>query len=107
VLVTIRRLASTGTAQKMTRAPKQEGSISSIFTSPTGGPVAPLPARFQELKKEIWNDGMVESWSQVLRDLKTFRNEVTEKKERGVDVCIDLRAVLCVLAHRVLSYMFR
>lgn len=59
-------------------APKQkrEGTIEDIYSSFHTSP--PFDARFADLKKEIWKEGMVESWRQVLRDLEKATGRVIE-----------------------------
>ena len=51
------------------RKPKEEGSIASVFTSLSGTDPA-LPTRFSDIKKEIWTDALVQSWREVLDELK-------------------------------------
>lgn len=61
-----RRISSTYTPA---RKPKAEGSIATVFTSLSGDAPA-LPTRFSDLKKEIWRDLLVQSWREVLDELK-------------------------------------
>ncbi|RDB20698.1 Uncharacterized protein YbiU [Hypsizygus marmoreus] len=65
--------------QTTLRPPKEEGSISSIFTSLTGETPAVLPPRFSTLKKEIWRDEMIESWREVLNELEEAVEEVSSR----------------------------
>jgi hypothetical protein len=62
-----------------TRRQKKEGSIASVFTVLSGETVQPLPSRFADLKKEIWKDGLVQSWREVLAELETAVDEVSAK----------------------------
>jgi hypothetical protein len=39
----------------------------------------PLPARFSDLKKQLWNDSLSQSWRGVLEALKVKTNEVGQK----------------------------
>ncbi|KAF5355130.1 hypothetical protein D9756_005570 [Leucocoprinus leucothites] len=72
-----RRLA---TAAPVKRQPKDEGTISAIFTTLTPGEEhAALPDRFATLKKEIFKDEMVESWREVLSELEGTVAEIMEK----------------------------
>lgn len=73
---------------KMTRSQKKEGSISDIFTSlnPDGFGKAALPDRFIDLKKSLWNAGLVQSWRDVLGELEVATSVLVERKKRGVDV---------------------
>lgn len=72
----------------MTRSQKKEGSISDIFTSlnPDGFGKAALPDRFIDLKKSLWNAGLVQSWRDVLGELEVATSVLVERKKRGVDV---------------------
>ncbi|KAI0260969.1 hypothetical protein BC834DRAFT_925695 [Gloeopeniophorella convolvens] len=65
------------------RKQKEEGSIASVFTSLSGGAEAALPARFSELKKSIWNDALVQSWREVVEELRVATKEVAAK---GTDI---------------------
>lgn len=68
------------TAATSTRAPKDEGSIADIFTTLTEGEeAAVLPGRFSDLKKEIWKDGLVKSWKEVLHELEGATEEIAAK----------------------------
>jgi len=58
------------------RPPKQEGNISSVFSSLAGEAPDTLPRRFSDLKKEIWKESLVESWRGVLKDLETSTEQV-------------------------------
>ncbi|EKM81233.1 hypothetical protein AGABI1DRAFT_56665 [Agaricus bisporus var. burnettii JB137-S8] len=60
--------------------PKEEGSISSIFTTLSPGEESiALPDRFTELKRDIFKDELVESWRQVLSELEGTVSEIKEK----------------------------
>jgi len=61
------------------RGQKAEGSIASLFTSLSIGGVQVLPDRFADLKKEMWKDGLVQSWREVLAALETAVDEVSIK----------------------------
>lgn len=61
------------------RLAKKSGDITSVFLSDD----TPLPARFSDLKKQLWKDSLVESWRGVLEDLKVKTDEVAK---RGSDV---------------------
>lgn len=52
----------------------KEGTIEEIFSSFHTSP--PFPARFADLKKLIWTEGMVESWRQVLEELEQVTGRV-------------------------------
>jgi hypothetical protein len=67
----------------MTRAPKQEGSISSVFTTLTSENASVVPPRFADLKKEIWKDSLIQSWREVLEELEVAVDEIST---RGSDV---------------------
>ena len=65
------------------RKPKAEGSIADVFTSLSGEISQPLPARFSDLKKELFTEALVESWREVLAELNVAVEEVAAK---GSDV---------------------
>jgi hypothetical protein len=58
---------------------KEEGSIASLFSSLSGEAAQVLPDRFAELKREIWKDGLVQSWREVLSALEKAVDEVATK----------------------------
>ncbi|KAF8871719.1 hypothetical protein BD779DRAFT_1453556 [Infundibulicybe gibba] len=80
------RVARIGSTRKLAtavtggRKPKEEGSISSIFTSLTGESHSVLPERFAKLKQELWRDGLIDSWREVLGELE---REVAVISARG------------------------
>ena len=74
----LRRSMMTATATS-TRAAKKEGSIAAIFTSLTDEEHNVLPDRFTDLKRGLWNEGLVESWREVLAELETATEEVASK----------------------------
>ena len=71
-----RYLASAATPRPR-RAPKEEGSIAAIFTSLTGEEHNVLPERFTSLKREIFHEGLVESWREVLAELRPAVEEIS------------------------------
>ncbi|KAF8627751.1 hypothetical protein AX17_006118 [Amanita inopinata Kibby_2008] len=75
----IRCLATPANPAQTRRAPKEEGSISSLFTSLTGEEASALPGRFADLKKNLWKDSLVESWRQVLCELEGVVQEIAER----------------------------
>ncbi|KAF9559454.1 DUF1479-domain-containing protein [Agrocybe pediades] len=68
-----------GMAATTSRAAKNEGSIADIFTSLTGEEHEVLPERFSDLKKELWKEGLVESWREVLEALPAAVEEIEQK----------------------------
>lgn len=56
----------------------EEGSIASVFSSLGGDAFVPLESRFSDLKKSLWNDGLIESWRDVLEALQTRTEEMKE-----------------------------
>lgn len=72
---TYRSLASA--APRPRRAPKEEGSIAAIFTSLTGEEHSVLPERFTSLKRDIFHEGLVESWREVLAELGPAVEEIS------------------------------
>ena len=71
------------TAASASRAARKEGSIADIFTSLTDESHVALPDRFVEVKRALWNDGLVESWKQVLEALEPAVENIAAK---GSDV---------------------
>lgn len=74
---------------------KAAGDISSVFPSlrPDYKP-EPLPARFQELKQQIFEknkDALTRSWERLLPSLDA---EVQKIKEKGSDVCAHVTQVI-------------
>jgi len=61
------------------RLPKEEGSIASIFTSLSGEAAETLPLRFAQLKKELCKESLVQSWREVVDDLRQATEEVVAK----------------------------
>ncbi|GAA5890452.1 hypothetical protein JCM6882_002925 [Rhodosporidiobolus microsporus] len=58
---------------------RAEGTIESAFPSIKGAPVIPLEQRFGDLKKALWNDGLVESWRSLLSALDERTQEIIER----------------------------
>ena len=71
------------TAASASRAARKEGSIADIFTSLTDESHVALPDRFVDVKRALWNDGLVESWKQVLEALEPAVENIVAK---GSDV---------------------
>ena len=71
---------------------KKEGTIEDIFTSFTK-PAPPLPERFAALKKELFHDGLVESWREVLATLEGTTEEVAAKGTRVSRTTLPRRAL--------------
>jgi hypothetical protein len=67
---------------------KGEGSIAAVFTSLSDETAQVLPGRFADLKKEIWKDGLVQSWREVLAALETAVDEVSTKGGSVSLVCV-------------------
>ena len=63
--------------------PKEEGSIASVFSSLSAESEPVLPARFSDLKKEIWRESLTQSWREVLNELEGSIEEIAAK---GADV---------------------
>jgi hypothetical protein len=61
------------------REQKEEVSIASVMTSLAVDALKALPDRFADLKKEIWKDGLIQSWREVLAELETAVDEVSAK----------------------------
>jgi hypothetical protein len=64
------------------RRQKGEGDISVVFTSlRPSDPANAFPPRFAELKRTIWNDGLVQSWKEVLEALEAETARIAEQGE--------------------------
>jgi hypothetical protein len=59
------------------RAQKEEGSISSLFASLNGETPSEFPARYLDLKRNIWKDEMVQSWREVLAELEAAAEQIS------------------------------
>ena len=71
------RYLASAAAPPPRRAPKEEGSIAAIFTSLTGEEHNVLPERFTSLKRDIFHEGLVESWREVLAELGPAVEEIS------------------------------
>lgn len=77
-----RRLATK--AAPLTRKDKQEGDISSVFTSFSGRKAEPLPERFRDLKHRLtvgFEEEIQRSWDDLVEVLKVRTEEVATKRE--------------------------
>ncbi|KAJ7464577.1 hypothetical protein FB451DRAFT_441516 [Mycena latifolia] len=64
------------------RRQKDEGDISAVFTSlRPSDPQNTFPPRFLELKRAIWNDGLIQSWKEVLTELEVATQRIAERGE--------------------------
>ena len=63
------------------RGQKDEGSISSIFTTldKSLAKLTVLPERFVTLKKQIWKESFIHSWNGVLSELESKTREIAAK----------------------------
>ncbi|KAF9268460.1 DUF1479-domain-containing protein [Marasmius fiardii PR-910] len=59
-------------------AQKKEGDISSVFSS-LGRAEDVFPERFADLKKELWNENLDQSWKEVLGELEVKTQEIATK----------------------------
>ncbi|KAJ7108865.1 hypothetical protein C8R43DRAFT_905213 [Mycena crocata] len=65
------------------RRQKAEGDITAVFASlRPSDPKDVFPPRFAELKRAMWNDGLVQSWKEVLGDLELETKRIVEHGER-------------------------
>ena len=62
-------------SQSARRLPKKEGTIADVFSFMSSEP-PPLPQRFADLKKQIYNEAIVQSWREVLEELTTVTEEI-------------------------------
>ncbi|WWC60260.1 uncharacterized protein I303_102827 [Kwoniella dejecticola CBS 10117] len=68
------------------RKERQEGDISSVFSSLSGEAAVELPARFGELKRHIIGDesnqrALIDSWSRLTKRLGQAAEEIDRKKQ--------------------------
>lgn len=75
---TPRALAATSSAITSAESEKPEGSIASVFSSLGGDAFVPLEPRFLDLKKELFSDGLIESWRSVLEALEHRTAEICQ-----------------------------
>ncbi|BGP20077.1 hypothetical protein JCM10213_002673 [Rhodosporidiobolus nylandii] len=77
-LPTRRAVSSSSSRAAVAAAPveKEEGDISSVFSSLGGDAFVPLEQRFSDLKKSLWHDGLYESWRSVLAALEERTEEI-------------------------------
>ncbi|KAF7356273.1 Duf1479 domain protein [Mycena venus] len=62
------------------RAQKVEGDISAVFTSlRPDDPANVFPPRFAEMKRAMWNDGLAQSWKEVLEALEVETARIAEQ----------------------------
>ncbi|KAJ7250502.1 hypothetical protein B0H12DRAFT_1120680 [Mycena haematopus] len=65
------------------RSQKAEGDISAVFTSlRPSDPENAFPPRFAELKRTIWNEGLTQSWKEVLEALEVETARIAEQGEK-------------------------
>ncbi|KAF7365656.1 Duf1479 domain protein [Mycena venus] len=65
------------------RPQKGEGDISAVFASlRPDDPVNVFPPRFAEMKRAMWNDGLAQSWKEVLEALEVETAHIAEQGER-------------------------
>ncbi|OQE32550.1 hypothetical protein PENFLA_c001G05318 [Penicillium flavigenum] len=68
----------------ITRKDKQEGDISSVFSTFSGRKSAPLPDRFCDLKRNLtvgFEEDIQKSWDDLVETLKVRTEEVATKRE--------------------------
>ncbi|KAJ5819759.1 hypothetical protein N7474_005350 [Penicillium riverlandense] len=71
-------------ASPLTRKDKQEGDISSVFSTFSGRKSAPLPDHFRELKRNLttgFEEEIQKSWDDLVETLKVRTEEVASKRE--------------------------
>ncbi|THU98449.1 hypothetical protein K435DRAFT_795732 [Dendrothele bispora CBS 962.96] len=57
---------------------KAEGDISLSFSS-LGAELVELPPKFMDLKRELWNENLMNSWREVLSELQTRTEDIISK----------------------------
>ncbi|WVR03850.1 hypothetical protein IAU60_000847 [Kwoniella sp. DSM 27419] len=76
-------------ASAQTRQGREEGDISSVFSSLSGEAEKPLPPRFAQLKREIIGTeanqrGLVQSWSRLTERLSQAAEEIERKQQECI-----------------------
>jgi hypothetical protein len=69
----------------LNRREKQEGDISSTFTTFSGRKAEPLPPRFRELKRNLttgFEEKIQRSWDELVEVLKVRTEEVATQREK-------------------------
>ncbi|KAJ4490756.1 hypothetical protein J3R30DRAFT_3667074 [Lentinula aciculospora] len=67
--ITTSRITNGISSKIPTRAQKNDGAILDFFSSLDPNVSHHLPARFADLKAEIWHEGLLQSWKEVLAEL--------------------------------------
>ncbi|KZT27114.1 DUF1479-domain-containing protein [Neolentinus lepideus HHB14362 ss-1] len=62
----------------------KDGSIATVFASLSDTDAEPFPARFADLKKQLWKDELVESWRQVLADVSEEIEVIAQKQQAAI-----------------------
>jgi hypothetical protein len=79
-------------AMSASRQQKKEGDISAVFSSlRPDDPANVFPARFSDLKREMWKDSLAQSWKEVLEELETVTERVVQLGEGVSEACSDNR----------------
>ncbi|KIY73410.1 DUF1479-domain-containing protein [Cylindrobasidium torrendii FP15055 ss-10] len=71
------------TAAQAGRRPREEGNISSIFTS-LGANSVVLPERFAQLKRDLFREEMITSWNEVVDELEVVTEQVAEAGSNAI-----------------------
>ncbi|KAI3611953.1 duf1479 domain protein [Moniliophthora roreri] len=58
-------------------AEKKEGDISLVFSSLNDSVSNVLPERFSQLKKDLWDDRLIQSWKEVIGELEVKTQEIS------------------------------
>lgn len=96
-----KRLVATDAPIK--RKDKQEGDISSVFSTFSGRKSAPLPDRFRDLKRNLtvgFEEEIQKSWDDLVETLKVRTQEVATKREAVRWSHLSIRSrILIILDH--------
>ncbi|KAJ7656448.1 hypothetical protein DFH06DRAFT_471627 [Mycena polygramma] len=78
-------MSSSSESASSPRGQKREGDISAVFASLRPSDSADVfPPRFAELKRTMWNEGLVQSWKEVLDALQVETARIAELGEKVV-----------------------
>ncbi|KAG7091217.1 hypothetical protein E1B28_010268 [Marasmius oreades] len=71
------------TMESINMAQKKEGDISSVFSS-LGRTEEVFPERFAQLKKDLWNDKLAQSWTEIVTELEVKAEEIASQGSESI-----------------------
>ncbi|KAI5453077.1 hypothetical protein NCC49_006106 [Naganishia albida] len=85
----IRPIATETPASQVVRSKKQQGDISSVFTTFSGRQASPLPDRFMDLKRNLtagFEQQIQKSWDDLVEELKVRTEEVATQRDKIIPI---------------------